>query len=243
MASSNYLFSILFIALVTLQPTLGFELLNNICLPTSSNFTSASQYTTNVKALLKTLTSRSTLASTGFSMGSTGQPDTQQAYGLINCRADVSASDCKACAHQSTKDALSLCPGSQGAVLWYDSCLLKCSDSDFLGTVDTENQFRMSSAVSVSGDPTRFGSRVKDLLNKLSQTAVTDPKLFALGKAKADSDTTVYGMVSCTRDLSSNECGSCLQEVVGDFSNCCDGVKGGRVIAASCMFRFELYPF
>lgn len=242
MAPSSLL-PILLIGLLTLQPTLGSELLNNACLSTSSNFTSPSQYNTNVNSLLKVLTSKSTLASTGFAMGSMGQPNTQRAYGLINCQPDISIEDCKACGQESIKAARSLCPGSQGAVLWYDSCTLKYSDSNFLGSVDTTNKFWMSSPVSVSGDPIQFNSRVTGLLTKLSKKAVTNPQLFAKAKTNADSDTTVYGMVGCTRDLSSKDCESCLQEVVGDYNVCCNGVKGGRYIAASCMFRFEVYPF
>ncbi|KAJ6917338.1 hypothetical protein NC652_019642 [Populus alba x Populus x berolinensis] len=55
--------------------------------------------------------------------------------------------------------------------------------------------------------------------------------------------TKLYGLVQCTRDLSSAVCKKCLDGIIGELPSCCDGKEGGRVVSGSCNFRYEIYPF
>uniref|UniRef100_A0A7N2MVE3 Gnk2-homologous domain-containing protein n=1 Tax=Quercus lobata TaxID=97700 RepID=A0A7N2MVE3_QUELO len=53
----------------------------------------------------------------------------------------------------------------------------------------------------------------------------------------------LYGLVQCTRDLSSNDCFKCLDGMIGELPDCCNGKVGGRVATGSCNIRNEVYPF
>ncbi|KAI3868641.1 hypothetical protein MKX03_013151 [Papaver bracteatum] len=68
-------------------------------------------------------------------------------------------------------------------------------------------------------------------------------KLFATGEMalRGYSDEKLYGLVQCSRDLSSSDCKKCLDDAVSHLPNCCDGKRGGRVIGGSCNIRYELY--
>ena len=50
-------------------------------------------------------------------------------------------------------------------------------------------------------------------------------------------------LVQCTPGLSQTSCSDCLLSAFGQIPLCCDGKQGGRVIAPSCNFRYEEYPF
>ncbi|KAK9004584.1 hypothetical protein V6N11_042048 [Hibiscus sabdariffa] len=66
---------------------------------------------------------------------------------------------------------------------------------------------------------------------------------FAVGTIGYSQFSDIYGMVQCTRDLSENDCSSCLQAIVGFIPQCCDQKQGARIYAMSCGLRFELYAF
>ncbi|KAJ6908480.1 hypothetical protein NC651_018784 [Populus alba x Populus x berolinensis] len=69
------------------------------------------------------------------------------------------------------------------------------------------------------------------------------PKLYATGGMELGGSTKLYGLVQCTRDLSSAVCKKCLDGIIGELPSCCDGKEGGRVVSGSCNFRYEIYPF
>lgn len=100
----------------------------------------------------------------------------------------------------------------------------------------------------IGNNPDLFKKKVKDLLmNQLLKEAISSKgerkALYAAGKVKLDTFTNLYGLVQCTRDLSVDKCKKCLDEVIGEYPDCCDAKQGGRVVAGSCNFRYEIYPF
>ena len=66
---------------------------------------------------------------------------------------------------------------------------------------------------------------------------------FAVGNATAPNNQTLYSLVQCTPDLFDQDCNDCLAGALGNILQCCGGKQGGRVITASCYFRFEVYLF
>ncbi|XP_033144192.1 cysteine-rich receptor-like protein kinase 11 isoform X2 [Brassica rapa] len=53
----------------------------------------------------------------------------------------------------------------------------------------------------------------------------------------------IYALMQCTPDLSLEDCNICLTQSVSNYESCCYGKQGGIVYRASCVFRWELYPF
>ncbi|GMP75195.1 hypothetical protein CsSME_00032372 [Camellia sinensis var. sinensis] len=52
-----------------------------------------------------------------------------------------------------------------------------------------------------------------------------------------------YGLVQCSRDISSGGCSHCLVQLMDDIQMCCKGKKGWRILTPSCYLRYEQYPF
>ncbi|ONK65446.1 uncharacterized protein A4U43_C07F37200 [Asparagus officinalis] len=69
--------------------------------------------------------------------------------------------------------------------------------------------------------------------------------MFATGTAtngSGDGAVTVNGLAQCTRDLSDDGCSQCLQQIRGMYAGY-EARQGGRVLAKSCNFRYEINQF
>ena len=92
-------------------------------------------------------------------------------------------------------------------------------------------------------NPVWFNQKTKTLLSQLSEEAYVAPKMYATGELELGESEKLYGLVQCTRDLSTVDCKKCLDGAISELPNCCDGKEGGRVVGGSCNFRYEIYPF
>ncbi|KAK2988003.1 hypothetical protein RJ640_011266 [Escallonia rubra] len=234
--STSSLFLLSCILLV--QMAMGVNPLFHFC-SSSNNFTSNGPYETNLNKLMGDLYFKT--PPTGFGLGSIGQYQTR-ASGLALCRGDVSSTDCKSCVVEASGEIRRRCPSNKAAIIWYDNCLLKYSDMDFFGKIDEQNKFHMYNLRNVS-NPEYFNTEVKKLLSELSEKAYVSPKLYATGDSKLGESKKLYGLVQCTRDLSSVDCKKCVDGAISELPICCDGKEGGRVVVGSCNVGYEIYPF
>ncbi|CAN8270390.1 unnamed protein product [Cochlearia groenlandica] len=211
----------------------------HICSDIEGMFTSNSAYESNLNTLLPNLSYK--VPSTGFATASTGN-DPDNVNGLALCRGDASSSDCGSCIATAIPELRKRCPNNKAGVIWYDNCLVKYSSTNFFGKIDYENKVYLYNVNNVS-DPITFNTQTKAFLSELTNkaTAKDNKKLFATGEKNLDKK--LYGLVQCTKDLNSKSCKACLDGIIGEFPNCCDGKEGGRVLGASCNFRYEIYPF
>ncbi|XP_026397472.1 cysteine-rich repeat secretory protein 38-like [Papaver somniferum] len=205
--------------------------------------TYSSSYGKNLQALLNSFSV--TVPPTGFGLGSMGQAE-DRVNGFALCRGDIEYHDCNTCLATATSEIHKRCSYNKGAVIWHDNCAVKYSDEKFLGKIDVTNKVYMWNLNNVS-DPSVFNKKTRDFITSLSEKAVvrTSMKLFATGEMALGgySDEKLYGLVQCSRDLSSSDCKKCLDDAVNELPNCCEGKRGGRVIGGSCNIRYELYPF
>ncbi|XP_062106174.1 cysteine-rich repeat secretory protein 38-like [Humulus lupulus] len=207
------------------------------------NFTSNSPFAKNLNELL---TNRLPIKvpPTGFGVSSTGQGGggNSQVNGLGLCRGDVSTESCKTCVADAAKELQERCPYNKGAIVWYDNCLLKYSDGNFFGQIDSGNRFYMWNVKDVD-NPESFNPKVKELLSGLSYKASRTSKLYATGELElgAGPDPKLYGLAQCTRDLNGMDCKKCLDDAISELPNCCTGKIGGRVVGGSCYVRYEVY--
>jgi hypothetical protein len=107
---------------------------------TSGNYTAASDYAANVNQLLATLPENAVSKNGGFFNGTLGN-GTGTVYGLAMCSADYSRADCSDCltaTHGSNTGGLpTRCPGSTSVFAVFDKCLVRYSDTSFLGAPET----------------------------------------------------------------------------------------------------------
>jgi hypothetical protein len=222
-----------------LQNVLGTDPLFNRC-SSNENSTSNSSYKTSLNVLLGSLYHLAPVE--GFALGSLGQNNQDRPYGLVLCRGDVSSSDCRTCAANATREIRKLCPNGKRAIIAYDNCLLKYSDSDFFGQID-ENKFSTFTVNNVS-NPVLFKEKTTELLSQLADKAsYNSSKLYAAGEMDLlEGSMTLYGMAQCTRDLSSVDCKKCLDGNIGALPGVAYGNEG-TVVGGSCMVIYATYPF
>ncbi|XP_019178464.1 PREDICTED: cysteine-rich repeat secretory protein 55-like [Ipomoea nil] len=181
----------------------------------------------------------------GFATASYGGPGTK-AYGLAQCRGDVSAKDCSSCLQDAGKEIRNRCTDADGreARIWYDFCFLRYSADVFFGTVDTGYTVLYANVGQVS-DPEGFSRKLRNLVSEISKQAISpENQGLGKGKRKISAFLTLYALVQCSRDLAPVDCAQCIAIAVGDnFQSFCKDSKGCRVINASCYVRYELYPF
>ncbi|XP_042383185.1 cysteine-rich receptor-like protein kinase 25 [Zingiber officinale] len=215
--------------------------LGNYC-PTDSNFTSAGAYQSNLDLLLPSLASEA--IATGYHNATTGRtPD--QPHGLALCRGDASSAVCRTCLNTSVHDVRQRCPLGKSSTIWYDDCLLRYSDRSFFSEVDASFPLYQYNGYNAS-DPAAFHRVLTDLVGVLVEEASGNASsLFAAGWASVPvaNASDVYGLVQCTRDLSTDDCGRCLRDAVANLSSCCYGQLGMKIYGQSCYFRYENYPF
>ncbi|XP_038981805.1 cysteine-rich receptor-like protein kinase 6 [Phoenix dactylifera] len=224
------------------SPTAG-DFLGKQC-GSTGNYTANSTYETNLNLLLRSLASNTSLSG-GFLNATVGQIP-NQIYGLAMCRGDTNASVCRFCLSDAIQDAPQLCPYNQGAIVYYDDCLLRYSNLRFFSTVDTSVRDIQWNVNNVT-DPGRFDKIVDELMSAITDWAVSNStRRFATGlmvnSTKAPFPE-IYGLVQCTRDLSPSQCQQCLQDILDPRPTQLQGKEGGRVLTPSCNFRYEIYKF
>lgn len=228
--------NILTIALL-FQVTIGVNPVLHFC-SSSKNFTSTSPFKRNLNRLLNDLAVKT--PPSGFSLSPVGQTNGRSAlFGLANCRGDINKEECAACVADAATDIRQLCPNNREGLIWFDTCFLKYSDFHFFGQIDVNHDLLLPS---VGNSSESFFHSVTTLLSKLSQEASLAPKLFAAGETNLESSGKLFGLVECTRDLSSVDCKNCIDATIAVLPEANVG-SGGRILGGSCNIRYELFPF
>ncbi|KAH7662209.1 Non-specific serine/threonine protein kinase protein [Dioscorea alata] len=231
---SLFILSVLFLV----SPTLS-DPLYQICGKTG-NYTAKDTYESNLLALLPSLASNG--SGQGFYTQTVGSIP-NKIYAFILCRGDTNTSTCRSCLDLAGQDIVQLCPYSKEATIWYDNCLLRYSNQNFLVTTDNSNVFYMLNVNNVT-EPDKFNKLIGELINMTSQyAAFNSTRRFGTGEANfTAADPKIYGLAQCTRDLSGNQCYQCLKGMFSVMSNFA-GKRGGRVLGDRCNFRYEMYSF
>uniref|UniRef100_A0A0D9VWC9 Protein kinase domain-containing protein n=1 Tax=Leersia perrieri TaxID=77586 RepID=A0A0D9VWC9_9ORYZ len=248
------------------------ELITWKCSNNHTPYAANSTYESNVRALVASLAANANAssnnnASVGFATGAVGQQQQQQGtdasavWGVALCRGDTTGSACASClALAAPGVAFDKCRGARDVSAFYDRCLLRFSDEDFLASRDnTEVQMTGVSKDSVIGGANkaaRFDALVVYLLGALSDLAASNSKSnngtrYAVGVVTSEegfpatTEQVIYnisGMVQCTPDQAPPACRSCLQGLM-DNMPARNGSIGGQMNAVWCRLRFEVRKF
>ncbi|KAL4563105.1 hypothetical protein LXL04_027138 [Taraxacum kok-saghyz] len=237
--SSLFLIIIVVVNLLTLS--VSQELTFPSCDQTA-NFTTNSAYQRNLAEALSSLTSDTNITY-GFYTRSVGQtPD--QVNAMAMCRGDVDPDACRSCISNARTRLREICPNQRGAIGWYDTCMIRYSNSTIFGTVDTTGGGFMWNPNNASNIE-QFNQALLQLLDGLRTEASSGGSLrkYASNNVNGTRLSSIHGFMQCTPDLSEVQCYNCLDRAIQEIPNCCDGKRGGRVIFPSCNLRYEDYIF
>ncbi|XP_059439823.1 cysteine-rich receptor-like protein kinase 25 [Corylus avellana] len=211
------------------------------CNPESGNYTLSDPFEKNLKLLLQSLPSNTSV--TGFYNNSTGEEP--KVYAQALCRGDVNSTVCRDCIKSASQEIFKQCK-TEDAMIWFELCQVRYSLQNFFSlmvyTGKYPDQIYLEKNLS---NPFHFDEVLKYLMINISKEAASDPLkgLFATGEIKFSRKETIYGLVQCTRDISESSCYSCLGPALGDLHACCDSRQGGIIVSPNCNVRFQLYQF
>nr|GMD93005.1 cysteine-rich receptor-like protein kinase 25 [Ipomoea batatas] len=206
------------------------------CPNTSTN---TPTYTTNVKSLLRALSSKGNVEN-GFYNFTAGH-DRDTVYGMFMCQGDISTIDCAACINQACSDILRVCSEQKTAVIWFDHCMLRFSDEYMFQKLDKSVRLNMS-ALEKNSEP-GFMQRVVKTSEEMTRRVAGNLMNFGTYEANFSKSERVYSLGQCTPDISEWDCQTCLKTAVQLLPTCCDSALGARVLSPSCYVRYEIYPF
>ncbi|XXG69311.1 hypothetical protein AAC387_Pa06g2211 [Persea americana] len=207
----------------------------------SSNYTSGSQYETNLNTILPTLSSNGVIRRDSFYNNSYGD-DTNMVYSYSQCMSAASEDDCRQCLINSTAEIIRRCPNKTEATIRYYSCILRYSDQRFFSELDTSIRISLYPVQDVA-NVTLFNTQASGLMNNLTTAAASAASKYAVSFTNYDSFQRIYGLAQCTRDLSESNCDNCLRRMIENIPSCCDGRTGGNVYSVSCNIRYDMYIF
>uniref|UniRef100_A0A7N2LJ84 Uncharacterized protein n=1 Tax=Quercus lobata TaxID=97700 RepID=A0A7N2LJ84_QUELO len=194
-------------------------------------------YLSNLSVLLGSLSSK---ASQNYSFYKAISNNTD-IYGLFLCRGDVSQYTCETCVSYVSSYIRTRCPG-KSAIAWYNECMLRYSDINFFGVPQTEPHVFMWNAQNNITAPVEPNFGALGLMNNLRDKALATEMLFKAGNMSVGNGNGFrYGLVQCTRDINSTQCGNCLQILIEKVQDCCQARTEFRIISPSCFLRYANY--
>lgn len=201
----------------------------------SSNDTANSTFSSNLASLLDSLSAGASANNSFYKNGSSG------IFGLFLCRGDVLSDTCQSCVENATQMLPQRCLSNRSAIVWYDECMLRYSDADFFGAIATDPRlFMWNTQNNTSPDDPDVDALA--LIYNLAANAPYTATMYGV-KESGDGSQQRYGLVQCSRDINSTQCGSCLGRLTEDIKQCCEGKRGWRILSPSCNLRYENYSF
>ncbi|XP_034697319.1 cysteine-rich repeat secretory protein 38-like [Vitis riparia] len=194
-------------------------------------------YKTDLTSLLDSLSSK---ASTYTFYNDT----LNQIYGLYLCRGDVNATTCQSCVKTAGQEIQEQCQNNKTAIIWYDECMLRYSNEDFIGTMSTSPWFIMYNVKNKTDSGERDVGALS-LMYKLVSEAPDSEDMVSIKNETSVNNASLmlYGLAQCTRDISDASCSSCLVELSSEIDKCCQEKVGWRVLGPNCNIRYERYLF
>ncbi|CAH8353650.1 unnamed protein product [Eruca vesicaria subsp. sativa] len=207
--------------------------LNHKCLVSKGKYKPGSEYEDRLKRIMKGFYSGSNKGYDGFGDSTLSA--------ILQCRGDSYGTECRDCFVTALAALHRRCPWYKGKIIWYDQCLLSISPKYTIGQIDYDDNFCMFNAKKLSWNSAITWAT---FLNNMTTLAITRDKnrMYLAGKRLLKGDM-LYGMVQCTKDLSTQACEECLMFNTVRFQHCLNYRRGARFMGRSCTFRFELYPF
>jgi hypothetical protein len=165
-------------------------------------------------------------------------------YGLYMCRGDLPSRLCGQCVKNATDQIYSKCRSKQEGIIWYSHCWLRYSYRYFFSKIETSPIYRDVNISRSIPMQNIFAVKLSNHLDQLATEAGNSVDRYAMKSLKLNDEQTLYTLEQCTQDLSSDDCTSCLNDVISAaIPWSVLGSVGGRILYPSCNLRFELFRF
>ncbi|KAL1226125.1 Cysteine-rich repeat secretory protein 38 [Cardamine amara subsp. amara] len=174
----------------------------------SRSFTSDSIYKSNLDSLLTNFsTAADPFYASRFQTDTSGQ-GSDIVYGMFLCEGQVSIDNCRECIKVAARVVVDTCTIQKSAITWYENCMLRYSDTNFTGVMETVPSYVRTRLKDIA-DP-NLRSKPFTLIYKLIGTVQESEDLYAYAKK----DERNYWIVQCTRDINASVCGTCLNTLI-----------------------------
>ncbi|CAI9780790.1 unnamed protein product [Fraxinus pennsylvanica] len=209
----------------------------------NGNYTSNSTYRANLNTLLSSFSSN--IDSNGFYNASMGE-NSDRVNAIALCRGDVQLDTCRSCINNATRSIVQSCPYQKQANFWgpRDWCMLRYSNEYIFGTLATSPSFYRWNINNVTSQE-EFYRDLRTLLDNLRGRAANGGSLkkFASANTTGPDFLTIYALVQCTPDLTSEDCSDCLTQATQYIPQCCNRSPGFGFFSPSCILQYETYSF
>ncbi|XP_019170689.1 PREDICTED: putative receptor-like protein kinase At4g00960 [Ipomoea nil] len=234
-------------------PIIGFFVLITLFIQTTSQpvkyfcstYNPTTTYAANLNSLLSALSSNANRQN-GFCNFTAGAGDHDTVHGLFMCRGDVSTAECETCVNQACTDIPLLCPQKKNAIIWYDHCMLRYSETSVFGMAG-QAAVQFSTHNPGNDTPTaKFMELVAENLDEMGTRVAGgggygSGKKFATQEANFTAFERIYCLGQCTPDLSDSDCRKCMESAIKEVV--AKAAWGSRTLFPSCNVRYETYRF
>jgi hypothetical protein len=209
----------------------------------SGNYTSNSTYQANLMVLSTTLPKKAASNATLFATDTVGVAP-NIVFALTLCRGDITdASACEACVATAFQDALQFCLYNKDVAMYYDPCMVRFSDKNFLATTDNSALIILLNAQNFTTSSGSMKLLVFSILSGTAQSAAYSAMVFITSRIDVSSFPTLYCLMQCTPDMTADDCAACFQGDLQISLKYFDGQQGARILGTRCSMRYEMYPF
>jgi len=139
------------------------------------------------------------------------------------------------------------CRNAVGASIWLDLCFVRYENYSFIGHLST-------SRINISGLQNQqnasfskpFNKALSSLFDNLTDEAANGSASWNRYASGITTDTffrNISGLVQCWRDISKDDCTTCLSNTIKSIFADYPGRQGAQGLTRSCIVRYEVYPF
>ncbi|KAI3740836.1 hypothetical protein L2E82_31310 [Cichorium intybus] len=193
----------------------------------------SSSFRTNLKTLLDLLNKTAPLRN-GFYETSVGNKS-DQVYGVVQCKANISSNDCANCLKSYTESSDG-CPESTGMATLSTFCTMKFSDENFFGVWDN---FSSASFGDNGLDNPLVFSKGYLMMQGLASTVPDQPLMYQATDVDVGEDGKRYGLAQCSRDLSKLNCQNCLEDRLVNYRSFVENRTGWEILGISCSMWYS----
>ncbi|GAY54127.1 hypothetical protein CUMW_154280 [Citrus unshiu] len=159
--------------------------------------------------------------------------DPNKVCGLYHCYFRVSNEVCQNCITVAINTIVTNCTGAKEAIVWYDQCMVRFSNSSFALSLETAPTVYAWNIMNVT-DRYKFsnivGQSFSDLIQNVTSRDSNSKYPAAAQTVNASSFVKLYTLVQCIPYLSKPDCNVCLPGALAQIPACCSGKQGGRVL-------------
>ncbi|EYU27839.1 hypothetical protein MIMGU_mgv1a023167mg [Erythranthe guttata] len=199
----------------------------------SSEAKSSTTWTENVNSMFSKLEAN-VILNNGYYRAEAGEKGPDKVYGLIQCRGDISKSNCNNC----TRESFHWC--GERVLIWQSRwCLLRYSNVSFYGTWEKSSLTVYRSNRASLVEQSVAAAKGKMLMMGLAEAAPGDSLMFAKGEIDDGLGGKRYGTAQCTRDLGKSECRDCLEWLVEGFGRNVSDDRSREINGRGCFMMYD----